>query len=82
MKKIGIVTATRAEYGVFRNIIRLVNEDPGLELCLIVTGTHLSKEFGYTINEIEQDGFPISDKIEILLDSDTPSAISKTMELR
>ena len=79
MKKIGIVTATRAEYGVFRNIIRLVNEDPGLELCLIVTGTHLSKEFGYTINEIEQDGFPISDKIEILLDSDTPSAISKTM---
>lgn len=79
MKKIGVITATRAEYGVFRNIINLIHNDPELELCLIVTGTHLSENFGYTVREIEGDGFPISEKINILMDSDEASAISKTM---
>ena len=81
MKQIGVITATRAEYGVFRNVIRLINDDPDLDLRLIVTGTHLSKAFGYTVKEIEKDGFPIDSKIDILMDSDSSAAMSKAMGL-
>lgn len=81
MKKICIVTGTRAEYGLLYWLIKGVNEDPELELQLVVTGMHLSPEFGLTWKQIEQDGFPIARKIEILLSSDTSVAISKSMAL-
>lgn len=79
MKKICIVTSTRAEYGLLRNLINKVDKDPELDLCLIVTGMHLSPEFGMTISEIVADGYPITEKIDILMSSDSISAISKTM---
>lgn len=79
MKKICVVTATRAEYGLLKNVIKEIHNDDELELVLAVTGMHLSQEFGLTVNEIEKDGFPISEKIEILMNSDTPQSISKTM---
>ena len=79
MKKICVVTATRAEYGVLKNTISEIYNHPDLELCLVVMGTHLSKNFGYTVNEIMNDGFPIADEINMLLDSDEPDAISKSM---
>jgi len=79
MKKISIVTSTRAEYGLLRNLIEKIYKDPKLELCLIVTGMHLSPEFGLTIKEIENDGYPITEKTDILMSADTVSAISKTM---
>ena len=66
MKRICVVTATRAEYGLLRRIIRYILEDDELELILAVTGAHLSKAFGYTVQEIEKDGFPISERIAIL----------------
>ena len=66
MKKICVVTATRAEYGLLRNVIRRIQEDEELELCLIVTGTHLLNEYGNTIDEIIEDGFEIKEKIPIL----------------
>lgn len=66
MKKICVVTATRAEYGLLRRTIQRICTDEELELCLVVTGTHLSHQYGYTIEEIERDGFPIAEKIEIL----------------
>lgn len=81
MKKICIVTGTRAEYGLLYWLIKGVNKDPELELQLVVTGMHLSPEFGLTWKQIEQDGFPIARKIEILLSSDTSVAISKSMAL-
>lgn len=81
MKKIAIITATRAEYGLLRPLIDLVHKDPELELQLLVTGTHLSPTHGNTWQQIEEDGFPISKKIEMLLASDTPVAISKAMAL-
>lgn len=81
MKKICVVTATRAEYGILKNTIREIHENPNLELCLVVTGSHLSSNFGNTIDEIIEDGFPIADKFNMLLDSDSPEAVSKCMGL-
>jgi len=81
MKKIAIITATRAEYGLLRPLIELVHKDPELELQLLVTGAHLSPYHGNTWQQIETDGYPIDKKIEILLSSDTPVAVSKAMGL-
>jgi GDP/UDP-N,N'-diacetylbacillosamine 2-epimerase (hydrolysing) len=81
MKKICIVTGTRAEYGLLYWLIKGINEDPELELQLIVTGMHLSPEFGLTWQQIQKDGFPITKKIEILLSSDTAVGISKSNAL-
>ena len=81
MRKIAVVTGSRAEYGHLYWIIRGIHEDPELELQLIVTGMHLSPEFGLTVKEIEKDGFPIADKIEMLISSDTETAIATSMGL-
>ncbi len=81
MKKICVITGTRAEYGLLRPLINRIKEDKDLKLQLIATGMHLSPEFGLTYKEIEEDGFLIDEKIEILLSSDTPVGISKSMGL-
>ena len=81
MKRICIVTGTRAEYGLLYWLIKGVHEDPELDLQLLVTGMHLSPEFGLTWKQIVVDGFPISRKIEMLLSSDTAIGISKSMGL-
>lgn len=79
MKKICVVTSTRAEYGLLKKLMSLILKDQDLELCLIATGTHLSSEFGYTVRQIEEDGFEIAEKIDILMSGDSPALISKTM---
>lgn len=79
MKKICVVTSTRAEYGLLRNVIQCIEDDKDLELNLIVTGTHLSSDYGLTVKEIEQDGWPISEKIDILMNSNDSQGIAKTM---
>lgn len=66
MKKIMVVTSTRADYGLLRPVIKQINDSEKLELCLVATGTHLLEKFGNTINEIEKDGFPISYKVDIM----------------
>ncbi|HUH18005.1 UDP-N-acetylglucosamine 2-epimerase [Albibacterium sp.] len=81
MKRIAIVTGTRAEYGLLKPLIELVHKDPELELQLLVTGAHLSFNHGKTVQQIEADGLPISKKIEILLSSDTSVAVCKSMGL-
>jgi GDP/UDP-N,N'-diacetylbacillosamine 2-epimerase (hydrolysing) len=75
------VTGTRAEYGLLRWVMEEIRSDPDLELQLVVTGMHLSPEFGSTYRDIENDGFSIDHKVEMLLSSDTPVAISKSMGL-
>ena len=55
MKTVCVVTATRAEYGLLKNIIKLIEKDEELKLVLVATGTHLSKDFGYTVTEIRED---------------------------
>lgn len=81
MKKICIVTGTRAEYGLLKPVIKIISDAEDLELNLAVTGMHLSPEFGLTYKEIEQDGYLITAKIEMLLSSDTPVGITKSMGL-
>ena len=80
-KKICVVTGTRAEYGLLRWIMDGIDKSDTLDLQVIATGMHLSPEFGLTYKEIEKDGFKIDRKIEMLLSSDTPSAISKSTGL-
>ena len=80
-RKICVVTGTRAEYGLLRWVMEGIRETPGLELQTIVTGMHLSPEFGLTYREIEGDGFGIDCKVEMLLSSDTPVGLTKSMGL-
>ncbi len=77
--KICIVTGTRAEYGLLKPLIDKVYKSKEFELQLTVTGMHLSPEFGLTYKEIEQDGYPIISKIEMLLSSDSAVGITKSM---
>ena len=80
MRKICVVTGTRAEYGLLYWLMKEIQADTNLELQLIVTGMHLSPEFGLTYKEIEKE-FSINKKIEMLVSSDTPIGISKSMGL-
>ncbi|MDY0193549.1 MAG: UDP-N-acetylglucosamine 2-epimerase [Aliarcobacter butzleri] len=80
MRRICVVTGTRAEYGQLYWLMKEIEKDRDLELQLIVTGMHLSAEFGLTYKEIEKD-FKIDKKIEILLSSDTSIGIAKSMGL-
>lgn len=80
-RRICVVTGTRAEYGLLRWVMEGIRGTPGLELQLVVTGMHLSPEFGLTYREIENDGFRIDSKVEMLLSSDTASGLAKSMGL-
>ncbi len=81
MKKICVVTGSRAEYGLLKWVMRMIGESSRLNLQVIVTGTHLSPEFGLTFREIESDGFQIDRKVEMLLSSDTTVGITKSVGL-
>ena len=81
MRKVAVITGTRAEYGLLFWVIKGIHETPELELQLIVTGMHLSPEFGLTVREIEKGGFPIVERVEMLLSSDTEVAIATSMGL-
>ncbi|MBF0232993.1 MAG: UDP-N-acetylglucosamine 2-epimerase (hydrolyzing) [Desulfamplus sp.] len=80
-RKICVVTGTRAEYGLLYWLMKEIQEDSYIKLQIIVTGMHLSPEFGLTYQTIEQDGFKINEKVEMLLSSDTPAGIAKSMGL-
>jgi GDP/UDP-N,N'-diacetylbacillosamine 2-epimerase (hydrolysing) len=80
-RKICVVTGTRAEFGLLRWLVAAINNHPELTLQVVATGMHLSPEFGSTYREIEEAGFKIDAKVEILLSSDTSAAITKSMGL-
>ena len=79
MRTIGIVTGGRSDYGIYAPILRRIKTDSTLRLMLFVTGMHLAPKFGSTIKDIETDGFPITEQIDISLTSDTPEAIANSM---
>ena len=81
MKKIAVFTSTRAEYGLLKGVIQEIAKSGELQLQLIVSGTHLSPEFGMTINEIKADGFKADETIEMIVSHDTPTGICKSMGL-
>lgn len=78
MRKVGVVTTGRADYGLYVPILQRIIKSQYLELLLFVTGMHLCDKYGHTVNEIEQDGFPVAAKVDMLL-SDSPSDIAKSM---
>ncbi len=79
MRKICIVTTTRAEYGILKPLLAEINTDNSLRLQLVVTGTHLSEKYGETYKEIEADGFVIDAKVAMNLDDDREVALSLAM---
>ena len=81
MRKIAVVTGTRAEYGLLFELMKGLKADAEIQLQLIVTGMHLSPEFGLTWRGIQEDGFSIDEKVEMLLSSDTPVGIAKSVGL-
>ncbi|MCL0049534.1 UDP-N-acetylglucosamine 2-epimerase, partial [Peptococcaceae bacterium] len=80
MRKICVITGTRAEYGLLYWLMKEIQADKELSLQVIATGMHLSPEFGLTYREVEEE-FKIDKKVEILLSSDTPVGILKSMGL-
>ena len=80
-RRVCIITGTRAEYGLLYWLMREVQDDPDLVLQIVATGMHLSPEFGLTYQQIEEDGFEIDEKVEMLTSSDTPVGLAKSMGL-
>lgn len=81
MRKIAVFTGTRAEYGLLFWLLSDLKNAADFELQLIVSGTHLSPEFGSTLNFIEADGFEIAEKVEVLLSSNTAVGTAKSLGL-
>lgn len=81
MRKICVFTGTRADYGIMSRLVHLIDKDPDLQLQIIATNMHLSPEFGMTYKEIENDGFKIDKKVEMMLSSDTATGTVKSMGL-
>jgi UDP-hydrolysing UDP-N-acetyl-D-glucosamine 2-epimerase len=81
MRTIGVVTVGRSDYGIYLPILRHIQADSDLLLHLIVSGTHPVPEYGHTYKKIQADGFEISDRIEMLLASDSPEGIAKSIGL-
>lgn len=79
--KICVVTGTRADYGIYVPLLDKINKNNNFELVLLVTGMHLSPNFGYTLNEIIEDGYTILDKVDILLQNSTHGNMAKSIGL-
>ena len=79
MRTIGVVTVGRSDYGIYLPILRRIQADPELRLHLIVSGAHLAPGFGLTVNMIQADGFEIGERVEMLLTSDSPEGIAKSI---
>lgn len=81
MRKVCVVTGTRAEYGLLRWVMEGIKNSTILKLQIVATGMHLSPEFGMTVEAVEADGFFVDKKVEILLSSDTSVGVTKSMGL-
>lgn len=79
--KVCVATGTRAEYGLLKPLIDELKEDSNFDVQLLITGTHLSPEFGRTVNQIDTEGIRDTYSVEMILSSDTPEGISKSMGL-
>jgi UDP-N-acetylglucosamine 2-epimerase (non-hydrolysing)/GDP/UDP-N,N'-diacetylbacillosamine 2-epimerase (hydrolysing) len=79
--KICVVTGSRADYGLLYWVLRGIQEDADLRLSVVATGMHLSPEFGLTYELIEQDGFEVDAKVEMLLSSDNSPGVTKSLGL-
>lgn len=81
MRTIGVISTSRADYGIYLPVLQAIREAEDLRLWMFVSGLHLSPEFGMTVDMIEKDGFDIVERVEMLLSSDSPAGIAKSMGL-
>ena len=81
MRTVCVVTTSRADFGIYLPVLRQIEQHPGLGLDLLVSGAHLSPDFGMTVGEIEEQGFDTSQRVEMLLSSDTAEGVAKSMGL-
>jgi UDP-hydrolysing UDP-N-acetyl-D-glucosamine 2-epimerase len=79
--RVAVVTTSRADYGIYRPLLRLLAADPRFDLTVIAGGAHLLREHGYSVQAIENDGFPIGGRVELLLASDTAEATALAIGL-
>lgn len=79
--KIAVLTSTRADYGIYHPLLKRMKESPFFDLIIIAFGTHLSRFYGYTIDQIEADGFPVIHRVESMLLTDTKESIATTIGL-
>ena len=79
--KVGVLTSSRADYGIYSPLLEALHSDESFDLELIIFGTHLSKFHGYTVSHIRKDGFKISAEIESLLIGDTPNSVATSFSL-
>ena len=77
--KIAFVTGSRADYGIMRRFLSLMNQDTEIELDILVTGALLSDTYGHQVDLIYQDGFNVKVEIEVPLDSSSNAKILHTM---
>ncbi len=75
-KRIAVVTSGRADYGIYLPLLRLLEAADDFDLSLLVTGMHLSPEFGMTLRAIEEDGYHIAERVDCLLSSDSPAGVA------
>lgn len=81
MRRVCVVTGNRAEYTRVKTAMRAINEHPDLELILIVTGSHLLRKYGMTVEEIERDGFKIDEKVYLIVEGENPVTMAKSTGL-
>ncbi|MFK4472218.1 GDP/UDP-N,N'-diacetylbacillosamine 2-epimerase (hydrolyzing) [Paenibacillus sp. RC73] len=79
MKKVLVITGTRADYGIYYPVLRAIEDENALELHLLVTGMHLSPQYGYTLDAIQKDGFRVSAKVDCLLQGSTHANMSRSI---
>jgi UDP-hydrolysing UDP-N-acetyl-D-glucosamine 2-epimerase len=79
--RVAVVTTSRADYGIYRPLLKRLAADDRFDLTVIAAASHLVHEHGYSIAAIEEDGFPIGDRVELLLASDTAEATALAMGL-
>jgi UDP-hydrolysing UDP-N-acetyl-D-glucosamine 2-epimerase len=79
VRTVGAVTTSRADFGVYRPVLRAIAAEPSMRLTLYVSGMHLSARFGNTVGEIEAEGFTVAERVEVLSDLDTPEAVAESM---
>lgn len=78
-RKICVVTATRAEYGLLTSFLGELRANASVELQLVVTGAHLSERFGLTVRQIESDGIPIAARVPVPLDDDSAVGVTEAL---
>lgn len=81
MRRIGVVTTSRADYGIYRPLLRGILAQPDMELQLIVSGMHLSPRCGLTVAEIEAEGLPIAARAPTILEDDSPLGVARSLGL-